>query len=293
MAVVERDSDYYDSSYLADYYESLWTDHAALEDIAIYWAFFKDRALSSLSSSSQNRVDGKFVLLDVGTGTGRVIHSLIDKAVSDADMSLDAMLFIGMDKSPFMLEQAQRTKQLPHEVHASWFVGTATALEDIASLADPHGKVNLLLFTFSGINHLHQPGEIDQFFLSARRVLLPGGLALVSVCTPLLDVEGDSVPNPYGLVKEVKSKRLEGILYREWGTGQKIEGHLFTNSLKTDVVQVSPDGSELVIERNIHNIPLALLTRDGLRESAAAAKLEIIEERCIRDEVIFVLRAVG
>nr|QQO98477.1 FrzE [Cladobotryum sp.] len=289
MAVVERDSDYYDSSYLADYYESLWTDHAALEDIAVYWAFFKERVLLS-----QSRVDSKFFLLDVGTGTGRVLHSLIDKAVNDADMSLDAMQFVGMDKSPFMLEQAQRAKQLPQEVRASWFVGTATALEDIASLADPHGKANLLIFAFSGINHLHQPGEIDQFFLSARRVLLPGGLALVSVCAPLLDIEGgDSVPNPYGQVKEVKSKRLEGILYREWETGQKIEGHLFTNSLKTDVVQVSQDGSERVIERNIHNIPLTLLTRDGLRRSAAAAKLEIIEERCIRDEVIFALRAVG
>ena len=287
MAVAERESDYYDSAYLADYYESLWTDHPALEDSAVYWSLVRPQI------QSKQRADAKMLLLDVGTGTGRVIHSLIDRARDDAELSLDAIRFIGVDKSPFMLDRARQVKRPPAGVDASWIVGSATALEELAPLADCPAQVHVLIFAFSGINHLYRPGEVDGFFSSARRVLRPGGLALVSVCMPLLDVKGNHLENPYGKVKEVKSNRLEGILYRERETGQSIKGNLFINSLKTEVVKLRSDGSEQVLERNNHNIHLTLLSREGLEKSIAAARLEILEEKSIREEVIFVLKAVS
>ena len=287
MAVAERESDYYDSAYLADYYESLWTDHPALEDSTIYWSFVRPQIMTN------HQANAKMVLLDVGTGTGRVIQSLIDRAGNDAEVSLDAIEFIGVDKSPFMLDHARQAKKLPSRVNVSWIVGSATALEELAPLADCPAQVHVLIFAFSGINHLYQPGEVDQFFSSARRVLRLGGLALVSVCMPLLDVKSNHLENPYGKVKEVKSNRLEGILYRERETGQSIDVDLFINSLKTEVVKVRSDGSEQVFERNNHNIQLKLLSREGLEKSIAAARLEILEEKCIREEVIFVLKAVS
>ena len=287
MAVAERESDYYDSAYLADYYESLWTDHPALEDSTIYWSIVRPQIMS------KHRANAEMVLLDVGTGTGRVIHSLIDRISNDAEVSLNAIEFIGVDKSPFMLDHARQAKQLPSDFNASWIVGSATALERLAPLADRPAQVHILIFAFSGINHLHQPGEVDQFFFSARRVLRLGGLALVSVCMPLLDVKSNHLENPYGEVKEVKSNRLEGILYRERETGQSVQGDLFINSLKTEVVKVRSNGSEQVLERNNHNIHLKLLSRKELEKSIAAARLEILEEKCIREEVIFVLKAVS
>lgn len=287
MAVAERQSDYYDSAYLADYYESLWTGHDAIEDIEIYWGFFKSQVLS------RQQADSNFVLLDVGTGTGRVIHSLIDKVADDTELSLDTIKLIGMDKSPFMLHHAQKARQLPMDAVVSWSVGCATALEEIEPIvANGPGQVDFVLFAFSGISHLHQPGEANRFLSSARRVLRLGGLALVSVCTPLLDVEESYVENPYGKVKEVKSKRMEGILYREREMGQKIDRDIFVNSLKTEVIQVSADGNEHVLERNNHDIPLKLLTRHELAKGISEAGLRVLEEKRIRGEVIFILEAV-
>lgn len=286
-AIAERESNYYDSAYLADYYYSLWTDHPALEDMNVYWEFFKSQVMS------QQQANAGFVLLDVGTGTGRVIHSLVKKAMDDADISLDTINFLGVDKSPFMLEYARNVKQPLPGVNTSWSVGSAVALEEIDLLADYLAQVQILIFAFSGINHLHQTGEVDQFFLSARQIVRQGGLALISVCTPLLDVKSKHVENPYGKIKEVRSKQLEAILYREWETGQEFDGDLFINRLKTEVVKMYPDGSEQVLERNNHNVSLMLLNRKSLHKSIIEARFQVLEERRTGDEVIFILKAVS
>ncbi|KAI9764931.1 MAG: hypothetical protein M1840_007956 [Geoglossum simile] len=287
MAAVEHQRGYYDSAYLADYYESLWTEHPALTDIEVYWQYLKGAMLS------KHRGNDHFVLLDVGTGTGRVMNSLIAKAGDDPAIPLAMIQFIGIDKSPYMLECARSAKKLLPDANVSWFEGTATALQNINPFADSPMKVDLLIFAFSGINHLHLPGEIDQFLASVEQVLRPGGLALVSVCEPLLDVRGSNIPNPYGKVKEVKSKHLERILYRERDTGQKIDGDLFINSLKTEVVRVATDGSEQIIERNKHDIPLKLLTRETVCERIAMAGLHFLREEDSMEETIFVLEKAG
>jgi SAM-dependent methyltransferase len=283
MAAVEQQRGYYDSAHLADYYESLWTDHPLLNDVDVYWRYLKSTMLS------EHQGDGHFVVLDVGTGTGRVMHSLIAKARNDPTISLPMMRLIGIDPSPYMLECARNAKKLPPDVNVSWFEGSGTALQDIEPFINCSTRVNLLIFAFSGINHLHLAREIEKFFASVEKVLCPRGLALVSVCKPLLDVQGTMVPNPYGTVKEVKSKRRGSILYREWETGQKINDDIFINSLRTEVVQIGLDGTEQIIERNKHDIPLKLLTRDLLRATIAVVGLRLAQEEDLTEEVIFVI----
>jgi len=287
MANVEHQRGYYDSAYLADYYESLWTEHPLLHDVEIYWRYLKSAVLSTQRSGES------FVLLDVGTGTGRVLNSLIAKISDDPATPLATMRFIGMDKSSYMLARARNAKNVPSEADVSWFEGTATALQALDPFAGSAMKVNLLIFAFSGVNHLHLPEEIEQFFASVKQVLRPGGLALVSVCEPLLDVRGSSIFNPYGEIKEVRSKHLQGILYRERATGQKIDRDLFMNSLKTEVVQVGADGSEQVVERNNHDVPLKLLTREILHEIISKAGLQFVQEEESMEEIIFVLEKPG
>jgi len=278
MAVAtKRESDYYDSKYLADYYATLWTDHPALKDIDVYWRYFTEQTRSRNRSSP-------FVVLDCGTGTGRVLHSLIERAVAEPTMDISAVQFWGLDKSRFMLEQAKMVDWTPNNISVSWFLGDAASLDQLDTLSRP---VDLFIFAFSAINHLHNPGEIDRFFSSLRALLKPDSLALISVCTPLLDCTEEHVPNPFGKVKEVRSKFLDHITYHEREVGQRVDGDLFINSLETEVWQTNEDGSKLVIESNSHNIPLRLLTRDGLRSCVSKAGLELMGEDLIGEEVIF------
>jgi len=284
-ATAERESDYYDSEYLADYYTSLWTDHPALKDIDVYWEYLQRQILSQHFSTSSSTS----VVLDCGTGTGRVIHSLINKTVAKESVELSAIQFIGLDKSQFMLEVARRSGRSPEAANLSWLLCDVTSMHRQAALAHLRSGVDVLIFAFSGINHLHEPGQVDQFFASVQAVLKKGGLALVSVCTPLLDRRESYVENPFGEVKEVRSKSLPGIIYRERGVGQKVEGHLLINSLKTEVWQLQGDGSELVIERNNHDIPLRLFTREQIRNHIACAGLDLLEEKLIGEEVIYAI----
>lgn len=283
MGFTEQESDYYGSEYLADYYESLWTDHPALKDVDVYWDFCK-RHLSSHPHSNP------FTLLDVGTGTGRVIHALIEKATADPSLDISSIRFIGMDKSQFMLNRANKGRKRPQDINESWLLGTATALDQLEPLVHPHPKIDVLIFAFSGINHLHMPGEVDEFFSSVSKILKPGGLALVSVCTPLLDVTETYIENPFGEVKEVESKSIEGILYRERNTGQRIEGDLFINSMKIEVCRMNTDGSEQVIESNDYNIPLRLLTHEQLQTSISNSGLLLLDEKLMGEEIFFVVK---
>jgi len=286
MAISERESNYYDSVYLADYYASLWTEHQALDDVKVYWSYFKDQY------QSLDRDHGPLVVLDVGTGTGRIIHSFLQNIANDASVSLPSVRFIGMDKSPHMVERARDAETKHPSSVISWFVGTATALDTLAPFVGQQTRpvVDLLTFAFSGISHLHEPGAVDRFFSSAAWVLRPGGLALVSVCAPLLDCVGTAIAYPYGEVKEVRSKRLEGIVYREWATGQSIDGDVFTNSLKTEAVRMRAEGGEEVVERNSHNVPLKLLTREEVHEAVVRSGLQFVREESVTGDVIFVVR---
>jgi ubiquinone/menaquinone biosynthesis C-methylase UbiE len=284
MDMPEHQRGYYDSSYLADYYESLWTEHPTLQDTEIYWRYLRD---ALLLRKDRNR---PFVLLDVGTGTGRVLKSLIGKVSREPAIPLSSVKFIGMDPSSYMLERARDGRDLPADADVSWFEGSASRLQDLKALTSPAVGVDLLLFAFSGINHLHLPDEVDGFFASMKHVLRLGGVALVSVCSALLDVQGSSISNPYGEVKEVKSKRLHGIFYREETIGRTVNGDLLTNSLKTEAVKVNEDGNEEIMERNKHNVPLRLLTRDFLRECVARAGLQLLREEEAVEDFIFVFR---
>ena len=283
MEFTEHESDYYGSEYLADYYESLWTGHPALKDVDVYWEFCK-RHLSSHSQSNP------FTLLDVGTGTGRVIHALIEKATADPSIDISSTRFIGMDKSQFMLNLANKRRKRPQGFNELWLLGTATALDQLEPLVHPHPKIDVLIFAFSGINHLYMPREVDEFFSSVRKVLKPGGLALVSVCTPLLDVTETHIENPFGEVKEVRSKSIEGTLYRERGIDQRIEGDLFINSMTIEVWRTNTDGSEQVIESNDYNIPLRLLTHEQLQTSISSSGLWLLDEKQMGEEIIFVIK---
>ena len=133
------------------------------------------------------------------------------------------------------------------------------------------------------------PGEARECFESIERILCPGGLVLISVCNPLLDVEDLNIQTPYREVKEVPSKFLPGILYREQATGRSINGDIFINSLRTEVVKIQPDGGEQVVERNKHDIPLKLLTREELYTTITKAELRFVREEEATEETIFVV----
>lgn len=106
----------------------------------------------------------------------------------------------------------------------------------------------------------------------------------------MLDVEGDEIVNPFDQVQESKSSSLSGVTYYEQGLGQKLDGGLLINTMRTEVRKIMLDDTSALVEKNIHKIRLRQLTRDQLCQMAERSGLQLMEERDMGQESIFAFR---
>lgn len=170
----------YASSYWPECYD-LWIDHlfgqAGHEDTTI----FADTALCSPEASG-----GMFNVLDIGTGTGRIVKDLLSGVLGDRpDRRLSIM---GIDNSGSMLGRAQmtfdrdfrNTGELPSGCEVAWI--KAPAAEMVTRLPGLAGNVDLAIFAAGGIAHLTADHEIEAFLDQLALALRPEqGRAIISV----------------------------------------------------------------------------------------------------------------
>jgi SAM-dependent methyltransferase len=119
-ADTERPSNFYDSPYLAEYYDLRVKANKKplkVEDAFIFLSLFeRDLRRGRTRRLSQ---DNPFTVLDVGTGTGRV---LVNHAVH-AGVDLSNVELIGVDIEPAMV---QRSKDVEKETESMARVGKVT-----------------------------------------------------------------------------------------------------------------------------------------------------------------------
>jgi SAM-dependent methyltransferase len=105
-------------------------------------------------------------VLDLGCGNGRVAFALAAKGFAVE----------GLDISPSMIEEA-RTAAVALGVDARFRVG------DAVSLPQAEHELDAVVFGCNGIGHLTRDGK-RTCLLEIKRVLRPGGVALLSLRTP-------------------------------------------------------------------------------------------------------------
>jgi SAM-dependent methyltransferase len=296
----ERKSNFYDSKYLAEYYD-LWTqsngDAVDLRsDANVYF--------SALKKSLQVHHRGEpYTILDVGTGTGRVLINLSDDAVASGPDVSDVEL-IGVDKEQTMIDRAQAvhlaTPSFTNFNHVSWGVGEATSLSTLPNLSSKHGQIDLLFFAVGSISHLTDVDEPQRFFAEAATLLRPGsGRAYIPIQSDLICrgslSEWRLNEDTWAEVRdadEFVSQLYPGVVYRQF----PIHSSTVKEGVKYDKYNfqvVERVGSEeRVIENNAIEISLRIWEVDKLLQWAQEAGLECVEEFKSSHEDYFVFQKV-
>ncbi|KAJ5986943.1 hypothetical protein N7451_011308 [Penicillium sp. IBT 35674x] len=246
MTVSKRDqpNDLYSSSYLVDYYDLVSTSSQSANDASFYWNIYQDvKALRSCTP------DDPFALMDVGTGTGRVLHDL-GRSAAEANTELFNTELLGVDNAAHMLEKAKKLTTEPLKDRVNWINGSALDLEAvIRDRAHPH--VDLLIFSFGSISHLSESGQPENFLRQVSKVLRPGtGRAYVSVFDgSLLHKKKHIALHQPETINEIQSKIFPHVLYRELNQRGDLEGNI--KYVKFDLEAVNIEDQSILEKNNI------------------------------------------
>ncbi|KAJ5751965.1 hypothetical protein N7520_008882 [Penicillium odoratum] len=252
----DRPNDVYSSPYLVDYYNIVAPNSQSVDDASFYWKVYQD--LKALRSPTP---DEPFVLMDVGTGTGRVLHDLERNAVeANADFSNTEVL--GVDNAQLMLDKAKKITTGPLKEHVSWINGSALDLEAI--MRDRvHSKIDLLVFSIGSISHLSEDGQPETFLNQVSKVLRPvTGRAYVSIYDgSLLDKKKDIAFHQPEVVKEIQSKTFPHIVYRVSNHRGDLEGNF--KYIKFDMEAVNNE-DQTILEKNYISMKMRQWEEDEL-----------------------------
>jgi SAM-dependent methyltransferase len=247
----------YDDSHWAEFYD-LWiatifdTGTKPHEDVAVLWSTFSEQLAAFRSvSSSRNGDEGdgrEFKVIDVGTGTGRVIKSMVQCA-KDKGVELEGLEMLGVDHGAAMVERAKLTFERDFEDAASGGVRidwqTCSATDIVARNPAFEVQTDLVIFAAGGLGHLTAEGEIDGFLGQVSRLLRADGVAIISILHETIKgvggeapMKGEDAPDlRESLV--VESKEKEATVYRKSGTWQGWDetGEVRTDGFKMEVLE--------------------------------------------------------
>ncbi|RJE23174.1 hypothetical protein PHISCL_04481 [Aspergillus sclerotialis] len=268
---------FYDSPYRAELYDLQWNS-PNLPDMDVYWKGFADLLAQHGKSIPQNR---PFTLLDVGTGTGRILLGLLKKAAATS-LDTSTAKFIGMDNAPPMLDLAVKNAAKEQIIPpVTWVVGSATALHELSPIRQQGITVDLLIFSFSSICHLRENGELKQFFESCTKVLTPGtGRAYISFVDGLLQRPGTDVASefpPFGDPVEIRSLAYPGVWYREENDAGKFKGDILFMTNRMKVFKKLPEGGEEVLESHSGCHQLRRFSEAEVLEALESVGLRIVD----------------
>ena len=282
---VGRKSNFYDSKYLAEYYD-LWT-HANLE--AVELGSEAEIYLSALKEGLQSHETGFFLALDVGTGTGRVLINLANDSVK-CGLDVSNTELIGVDKEQAMIDRAtdvqRNTSSFSKFAHVSWSTGEATNLSLLPLLSSRQGQVDLLIFAVGSISHLKEANEPQEFFEQVAKLLRPGsGRAYIPIQSDLICQNSVS---EFKLNKDTwaevrvaqtfESQLYGGVVYKQYPIhSATVDGYLKHDKYHFEVVRKDENGKEEVIENNEIEISLRIWEKPQLLEWAGQAGLGCVK----------------
>jgi SAM-dependent methyltransferase len=201
------------------------------EDSPVFW-----EALQMLLDS---RPEGPpITVLDLGTGTGRVLKALVQNANDHQQLAGRVDLW-GIDHSAAMIERAAKTftPSSPFTPHFA-----VAAASDFLSKPDTNGltgTVDLLIFAAGGVGHLVAEGEVEQFLGNVAGALRLGGsaMAIISVLNEVNEEERQTSGSEnleYGVPVTIPSRDSPSKIFRKtptivtWNKDKTVKTDTFT-----------------------------------------------------------------
>ncbi|KAJ5882935.1 uncharacterized protein N7473_009821 [Penicillium subrubescens] len=281
-ASVEKNTDLFDTPFLSEHYDLLLADYfkTKLLDVPVYWQLLK-------KCTQPNPI-----LLDIGTGTGRIISGLIAEAKREK-LDISNWTFLGVDISQHMLERAKTVTSIPPKSPTvQWIKGSAQELEKLPPLCNGAQKVGFILFSAGAFSHLYEKGQPEQFFSQVAKVIEPRtGMACISIAKSFMVTETGkefALPQIDG-PKQIESKIFPGVIYENRILSNETDGNILTEKRIIDVMR-KDDGQEKVIERNHVSSMFRLWSREGFTKMATHFGFEITDLMEGTEETYFTLQ---
>lgn len=275
----------YNSPYMAEFYDLLLEDHfASSQDYQVY-------STQLQSVCDQRPHPSQITVLDIATGTGRIIRGLIDrKEKQDGDRN---MRFIGLDISQDMLNRAARTTLPSSDTETvSWVLGSAIDLETALAAEVPSQSVDLITLAFGSISHFHEDGQPERFFQQVAQLLRRGeGRAAVSFVSLYMDPDGP-VTMPIGAegTPNLPSRQFPGVFYQEAMLDSPTEGRVFVDRRQVTVTREDDSGHRQVLAQDEVATKFRLFAQQEVRKMIAAAGLRVVDIITIPEEQIWVMQ---
>jgi len=266
----ERPSNFYDTPYLTEYYD-LWVEAnkktlKTQDDARIYLAVLeRDLVRGCTRQLSQ---DNPFTVLDVGTGTGRVLVNLTNDAVH-AGIDLSNVELIGVDNEPAMIKRSKEvekeTESMARVAKVTWALGEAVSLTSVPALQNRLGRVDTLIFAVGSISHLISPEEPQLFMSQVAALLTPkSGRAYIPIQNDLMSrrsittaADSDTTWAELKVAEDFPSKLHPGIIYKQYPIEKSVtNGPIKTDHYRFHVIRKIDSGDKEVIENN--NITVSL-----------------------------------
>ncbi|KAK6812309.1 hypothetical protein RU639_011845 [Aspergillus parasiticus] len=301
-----RRSKSHDSAYLAEYYDLRAKADAmvlnAQDDAKIYISALKKQVESYYPLDHHGQ---HLIVLDVGTGTGRVLANLATDAVRD-NIPLSNVEFIGVDEKPSMIHRAlavqQETPSMSHVGRIDWLVGEALHLISAELLETHINQVDLLLSASGSASFLTRSGELLKFLAQAAALLRPrSGRFYLSVKRDLLSTQSATESmganeTSTGLCKreEFWSELYENIVYRQLPIERPtVDGSIKRALYQLQVIKLTNAGHEEVVEETHIESVQRIWKEPELLECFKEAGLECVETIQSSYETYYVLKQAG
>jgi SAM-dependent methyltransferase len=292
----ERKSNFYDSAYLAEYYDILIRAYATALDTHADRRIYIP-AMRKLLGFDSEQTSAPFIVLDVGTGTGRVLANLTNDAV-EVNINLSNVEFIGVDKEPAMVHHAsamqQKNPSMSQVGRVNWLVGDAINLTSAELLQNKIGQVNLILFAAGGIAYLTEPDEQKRLFCQVAALLRPiTGRFYLSVQRRLNTSLMEGVALQFDVInhREFLSGLYNGVVYKAPQIGESVrEGQIVTTRYHSVVVKRIDAGGEEILEDNHIELKQRLWDEAETMGWATEARLHCEEAFKTFNETYFVFK---
>ncbi|KAJ6107168.1 hypothetical protein N7523_008491 [Penicillium sp. IBT 18751x] len=233
---LSEECDIYSSQYLVDYYDIVAPSSKSVDDASFYWKCYQE--LRELRPPTPK---DPFIIWDLGTGTGRVLHGLATSAKT-AGVDFTDTVLMGIDTARDMLRKAGEVTKDPLKDHVTWIHGSALDLQSIIRQQEYH-KVDLLIFSIGSISHLSEDGQPQVFLNQISKILRRDtGRAYISIYDGSVIQKRESITfhQPEG-VTEVPSMVYPGKIYREYNHRGELKGKIKYVKFDLDVLERTND----------------------------------------------------